>query len=50
LGTFGQGIVIPDALLAEVNALKAKMIDGTLKDAGCISYPNLCPVGLYPAP
>lgn len=50
LGTFGAGIVIPAALLAEVDALKAKMVSGELTDAGCISYPDWCPGGLYPAP
>jgi basic membrane protein A len=50
LGTFGDGITIPAALLAEVDALKAQFIAGTLTDAGCISYPENCPVGLYPAP
>jgi basic membrane protein A len=49
LGAFGEGIAIPAALLAEVDALKAKMVDGTLTDAGCISYPANCPGGLYPA-
>ncbi len=49
LGAFGEGIEIPAALLSEVDALKAKMVDGTLTDAGCISYPAWCPGGLYPA-
>jgi basic membrane protein A len=50
LGPIGTGIAVPAALLAEVDALKAKMLDGTLTDAGCISYPDWCPGGLYPAP
>ena len=39
---------VPDALKAEIAALKAKIISGELKDTGCISYPNSCPGGLYP--
>jgi len=50
LGTFGEGIEIPAALLAEIDALKAKMVSGELTDTGCISYPASCPGGLYPAP
>jgi basic membrane protein A len=51
LGTFGEGITIPADLLAEIEALKAQFIAGTLTDAGCISAPaGLCPTGLYPAP
>jgi basic membrane protein A len=38
---------VPDALKAEIAALKAKIISGELKDTGCISYPNSCPGGLY---
>ena len=50
LGAFGEGIVIPAALLSEVDALKAKMVSGELTDAGCVSYPKWCPTGLYPTP
>lgn len=50
LGTFGEGITIPADLLAEVDALKAKMVSGELTDAGCVSYPKWCPSGLYPTP
>ena len=39
---------VPDALKAEVAALKAKIISGEIKDTGCISYPKSCPGGLYP--
>ena len=39
---------VPDALKAEIAALKAKIISGEIKDTGCISYPNSCPGGLYP--
>jgi basic membrane lipoprotein Med (substrate-binding protein (PBP1-ABC) superfamily) len=38
---------VPDALKAEVDALKAKIISGEIKDTGCISFPNSCPGGLY---
>ena len=38
---------VPDALKAEIAALKAKIISGEIKDTGCISYPNSCPGGLY---
>jgi basic membrane protein A len=38
---------VPDALKAEVAALKAKIISGEITDTGCISYPNSCPGGLY---
>jgi basic membrane protein A len=38
---------VPDALKAEITALKAKIISGEIKDTGCISYPNSCPGGLY---
>jgi basic membrane protein A len=50
LGEFGTGIEIPADLLAEVDAIKAQMVDGTLTDAGCISYSAWCPAGLYPTP
>ena len=39
---------VPDALKAEIEALKAKILSGELADTGCISYPNSCPGGLYP--
>jgi basic membrane protein A len=48
LGAYGTGIEIPAALLAEIDALKAQMVAGTLTDAGCISAPTYCPTGLYP--
>jgi basic membrane protein A len=38
---------VPDALKAEVEDLKAKIISGEIKDTGCISYPASCPGGLY---
>lgn len=41
---------VPDDLKAEVEALKAKIISGEIKDTGCISYPDWCPTGLYPTP
>ncbi len=50
LGPTGAGIEVPADLVAEVDALKAQMVDGTLTDAGCISYPAWCPGGLYPTP
>jgi basic membrane protein A len=50
LGPIGSGIDVPADLLAEVEALKAKMLDGTLTDTGCISYPDWCPGGLYTTP
>jgi basic membrane protein A and related proteins len=39
---------VPADLKAEVEALKAKIISGEIKDTGCISYPASCPGGLYP--
>jgi len=50
LGPTGAGISVPAALVAEVEALKAQMVAGTLTDTGCVSYPAWCPGGLYPAP
>jgi basic membrane protein A len=50
LGPTGAGINVPADLVAEVEALKAQMIAGTLTDTGCISNPGWCPGGLYPAP
>jgi len=50
LGPISPSITVPADLLAEVEALKAQMVAGTLKDAGCISHPDWCPGGLYPAP
>ena len=47
LGPIGEGIDVPADLLAEVEALNAQMIAGTLTDTGCISYPDWCPTGLY---
>lgn len=38
---------VPEALKAEITALKAKIMSGELKDTGCISFPNSCPGGLY---
>jgi basic membrane protein A and related proteins len=38
---------VPAALKAEIEALKAKIVSGELKDTGCISFPNSCPSGLY---
>ncbi len=38
---------VPDTLKAEIEALKAKIISGEIKDTGCISFPNSCPGGLY---
>ncbi len=38
---------VPDALKAEIEALKAKIISGEITDTGCISFPNSCPGGLY---
>jgi len=35
------------ALADEIEALKAQIIDGTITDTGCISYPDWCPGGLY---
>lgn len=49
LGPIGTGIEVPADLLAEIEALKAQMLDGTLTDTGCISNPDWCPGGLYPA-
>jgi basic membrane protein A len=49
LGASGTGITVPADLLAEVEALKAKMVSGELTDAGCISSPANCPGGIYPA-
>jgi len=48
LGPTGAGIEVPAALVAEVEALKAQMVAGTLTDTGCVSYPAWCPGGLYP--
>jgi len=38
---------VPDDLKAEVADLEAKIISGEISDTGCISYPDLCPAGLY---
>jgi basic membrane protein A len=38
---------VPADLQAEVAALKADIISGKITDTGCISYPALCPTGLY---
>ncbi|NLF01947.1 MAG: hypothetical protein GX601_13320, partial [Anaerolineales bacterium] len=38
---------VPDALKAEVEDLKAKIISGEIKDTGCISFPQHCPGGIY---
>ena len=50
LGPVGAGIDVPADLMAEVEALKAQITSGELKDTGCISHPDWCPGGLYPAP
>jgi len=50
LGPISPSIDVPADLLAEVEALKAQMLDGTLTDTGCISYPEWCPGGLYTTP
>jgi basic membrane protein A len=50
LGSFGEGIEVPADLVAEVEAIQAKMVSGEMTDAGCISYPDWCPGGLYPTP
>jgi len=50
LGPISPSIEVPADLLAEIEALEAKMASGELTDAGCISYPDWCPGGLYPAP
>jgi basic membrane protein A and related proteins len=39
---------IPADLKAEVEALKAKIISGEIKDTGCVGFPASCPTGLYP--
>jgi len=38
---------VPDDLKAEIADLEAKIISGEISDTGCISYPDLCPAGLY---
>jgi basic membrane protein A len=38
---------VPDDLKAEIEDLKAKIISGEISDTGCLSYPDLCPGGLY---
>jgi basic membrane protein A len=38
---------VPADLKAEIEDLKAKIISGEITDAGCISYPDWCPTGLY---
>jgi basic membrane protein A len=38
---------IPDDLKAEIEDLQAKIISGEIADTGCLSYPELCPGGLY---
>jgi len=38
---------VPDDLKAEIEDLKAKIISGEISDTGCLSYPGLCPAGLY---
>jgi len=50
LGPVGTGIDVPADLMTEVEALKTQMLDGTLTDTGCISYPDWCPGGLYTTP
>jgi basic membrane protein A len=39
--------MVPADLAAEIDALAAQIIDGTITDTGCISYPDWCPGGLY---
>jgi len=39
--------VVPDDLKKEVDDLQKQIIDGAIKDTGCISYPAYCPGGLY---
>jgi basic membrane protein A len=38
---------IPDDLKKEIEDLRAKIISGEISDAGCISFPQHCPGGLY---
>lgn len=38
---------VPEALKAEIEALKAQIISGELTDTGCISYNAYCPSGIY---
>jgi len=38
---------IPVSLKAEIEDLQKKIISGEIKDTGCLTYPNLCPGGLY---
>jgi basic membrane protein A len=38
---------VPDELKAEVEALAEAILSGEITDAGCISYPESCPPGLY---
>jgi basic membrane protein A len=38
---------VPAELKAEVEDLAAKMVSGEIKDTGCVSYPDWCPVGMY---
>jgi basic membrane protein A len=40
--------LVPQALKDEIKALEAKIVLGEISDAGCISFPGFCPVGLYP--
>jgi len=49
LGPFSPDIVVPADLLAEIEDLKAQITAGEITDCGCLSYPEYCPYGVYPA-
>ena len=38
---------IPSDLKKEVDDLKKKIINGDIKDTGCLAFPDYCPGGLY---
>jgi len=38
---------VPQALKDEITALTTKIASGEIADTGCVSFPALCPTGLY---
>jgi basic membrane protein A len=38
---------VPTDLKKEVDDLKKKIVNGDIKDTGCLSFPDYCPGGLY---
>jgi basic membrane protein A len=48
LGPISPDIVVPEDLMAEIEALQAQIASGEITDCGCLSYPEYCPYGVYP--